>query len=126
MDLIKPAEPLEFKHEDMSFLIRPHASEGDRMEVTMSGSYRDGAFVFSRPEFNRALVRRFVVGWKGVKMDGKEVPYAFDLLDHHFPISGKDNIFVLLGIFIVEKTGIFAKDDLIKNDSREPAIGPSK
>lgn len=126
MELVKKSEPLEFKHEDVIFLVKAVASDGDRMDVKLAGKWDRTSYVFSPPEFNRALVRRMVIGWKNVTVEGKEVPYSFELLDNYFPITGKESIFALLGNFIEEKTGIFKKDEIRKNASRGQQTGPSK
>ncbi len=99
------SKPLEFKYEDVTFFVKPVASEEDRMIVALSG-LSDGAHVrFSKPEYCRTVIQCMVSGWQGVTEDGKPVPYSFDLLADFPRVDGK-NVYLELGAFIIEHTDI--------------------
>ena len=117
MELIRPKEPLEFKYKDVVFLVKAQAADADRMEVLASGTGDGGARItIPRAEFHRALIRCFVVDWRGVTIDKKEVPYSFEVFMRYFPTHEKKghSVVVDLANFIVEKTDIFKKDELEK------------
>lgn len=126
MELVRPEKPLEFQYEDVTFLVKAKASAGDRMDVKTSGRWDKGGYHFSTPEFNRAIIRRMVLGWRGVTLDGKDVPYAFETMDNYFPITGDEDVYNALGVFIVEKTGILKQDNVQKNASRARPTGSSR
>lgn len=125
MELVAPKEPLEFKYKDVTFLIKPQAVDADRMEVFSAGS-RDGTRLsIPKADFRRALVRCFVVGWKGVTYKGKEVPYAFETLIQSFPPHDQKGRSVIddLCDFIIGHTDIFKEDEVEKKESRPPSTG---
>ena len=98
-------KPLEFKHEDVKFLVKPEATEEDRLEVLLSGRQEGENIVMSRAEYCKTVIRRMVVGWTGVKRKGEDVPYSFDEL-RNFPRGTGRNVLLELGGFIIENTDI--------------------
>jgi len=99
------SKPLECKYEDVTFFVKPVASEEDRMVVALSG-LSDGAMVrFSKPDYCKTVIQCMVTGWKGVTEGGKAVPYSFDLLADFPRVEGK-NVYLELGAFIIEHTDI--------------------
>lgn len=102
MELVKEQaeQPLEFKYQDAVFLVKRHATGYDRFVVVTSEKSRD---------FLEETIRRMVVGWRNVTMDGKPVPYSFDALKL-FPHSARENVFVLLADFIHQHTDILKKE----------------
>lgn len=124
MELLKPQAPLKYKHGDVTFLIKPKASSGDRLEIILSGSANSkGAIVVSRADYIRALIKRFVVGWEGVTLDGKEVAYSFELLDENFPKQDGDDVMLMLGDFIFRNTDIKSGESELKKESRRQPSG---
>ena len=110
------AKPLEFKYEDVTFFVKPSATEEDRMFVSLSGVSDGDKVRFSRAEYCRSIIQCMVTGWKGVTEDGKEVPYSFELLSN-FPRIEDHNVYIDLGSFIIEKTDISrAPEDGLKKD----------
>ena len=111
---------LEFKFEDVIFLVKPEASEDDRMEIALSGRLEEKAGVpvitNSRAEFCKTAIRCMVADWKGIKRAGHDVPYSYDELKN-FPHVDKRNIFLELGDFIIKNTDIVNRraDDLKKD-----------
>ncbi len=96
MELRKSAPPLECKYGDATFLIKPQASEEDRMTVIFAerGAARC-----------RVVVERMVIGWRGVEQDGKPVPYEFAQLENLPNVPGH-NLFMDLGEFIIKNTDL--------------------
>ena len=118
MELTKQKEPIKFIHGDVTFLVRPHATEADRLEIWAAGKAEDGKIVAPRAEFVKALIRCFVVGWEGVTQDGNPVPYAYETFVNKFPKShkkGETPVFLALGNFIYENTDIAKQDGDEKN-----------
>lgn len=107
------SKPLEFQYEDVVFLVKPQATEEDRMFIQLSGTSVGGAVKFSRPEYCKALIQSMVIGWKGVKMDGQDVPYEYELLAD-FPKVKDRNVYIELGSFILEKTDVKKQDTELK------------
>jgi hypothetical protein len=108
-------KPLEFKYEDVTFLVKPRASEEDRMLVMLLGEQLpDGNVKFSRPDFCRLVVERMVVGWEGVTRDGKPMPYSFTALSEFPRIEGK-NVYLEVGAFILQQTDIQKSEAELKN-----------
>ena len=121
MDLKEPqVKTLEFKFEDVIFLVKPEASEDDRMEIALSGRLEEKAGVAvitkSRAEFCKTAIRCMVVDWKHVKRGGHPVPYSYEELKN-FPHVEKRNVFLELGDFIIKNTDIVNRraDDLKKD-----------
>lgn len=116
MELIKPAKPLEFKHGDVTFFIKPNATSHDRFMSVMSGEMKsDGTIAVKRAEFNETILRNFIVGWEGVTQNGKPVPYSWEAFISSWPKEedGK-NIFVELTNFIFDKTDYHSKHEELK------------
>ncbi len=97
------------------FFVKPIASEDDRMSVAFSGVSEGDKIKFSRAEYCRTIIQCMVTGWKGVKIDGQEVPYAFELLAD-FPRIKDKNVYLELGGFILKHTDIRSKDSSLKKD----------
>lgn len=128
MELSRAKEPLKFKYRDVTFLVKPHAVEADRLEIWASGKADDGKIVAPRAEFVKALIRCFVIGWEGVTQDGKPVPYSFETFVNLFPKQPKDEtpVFLALGNFIYEKTDIAEQDIDAKNALPPRPTGSSR
>lgn len=109
------SKPLEFKYEDVVFFVKPVATEEDRMEVQLSGISSGPKLMFSTPDYCKAIIRAMVTGWKGVKLDGQEVPYSFEMLADFPAVKGK-NVFIELGSFIMKNTDIRNREKSIKKD----------
>lgn len=108
MELMPQSEAgkvLEFPWKDVTFLVRARAVEEDRLEVWGIGKTEGDAIVATRADFARTLVRRFVVGWRGVTREGKEVSYSFKSLCESFPVAhGEKSVFLALSDFILTHT----------------------
>lgn len=110
------AKLLEFKHEDVTFHVKPESTEEDRLEVLLAGRQEGENVVMSRAEYCKTVIRRMVIGWSGVTRKGEPVPYSFDEL-RHFPRSEGKNLLLELGGFIIEHTDISkAKNSNLKKD----------
>jgi hypothetical protein len=109
------SKPLEFVYEDVVFFVKPRATEEDRMFVQLSGTSVGGAVKFSRPEYCKALIQSMVIGWKGVKIDGQEIRYEYELLAD-FPKVKDRNVYIELGSFILVNTDIKKQDTELKKD----------
>lgn len=110
MQITKQPEPLEFKWKDVTIAVRARATNEDRFEINMlydvdkKGSVRIPRE--SRRDFYRTLISRFVVSWKGVTDEkDAEVPFSMETF-FNLPPDPQDDIVLLLGAFIYEKTGI--------------------
>lgn len=127
MEISKGGEPLEFRYKDVTFFIKRHAVESDALEAWGAASIDPaGALVAPRAEYVKALIRCFVLGWKGVTRDGKEVPYSLDAFYHGFPRQSggsEPSVFVQIANFILEKTDFQKEDVARKNESRGPSGG---
>lgn len=128
MELFKPQAPLEFKFEDVTFLVKARAVDADRLEVWGSGEVDNGRIVSRRAEFVKALIRCFVLDWRGVTIDGKPAPYSVELFFKAFPSgeAGAPNVFLAISDFILSNTDIFKKDEAEKNASRAPSTGSAE
>lgn len=98
-------KPLEYKHEDVKFLVKPEATEEDRLEVLLAGRQDGENIVMSRAEYCKTVIRRMVVGWEGVTRKGEAVPYSFEEL-RNFPRGTGKNVLLELGGYIIEHTDI--------------------
>lgn len=96
---------LEFKYEDVTFLVKPEATEFDRLEVALAGRQDGKDIVFSRAEYAKTLVRCMVTGWKGAQRDGKDVPYSFEEIADIPKVRGR-NVMLELSGFIMDHTDI--------------------
>lgn len=105
MELMAMEKPLEFKHGEVTFLVKPKASAADKFAAMMAKDPH---------EFARVAMRRMVMGWSGVTSGGKPVVYAPDLLDQLPPHEG-GNPLVALGEYIVKHTDIAKVDEKAKN-----------
>lgn len=107
---------LEFQYEDVTFFVKARATGEDRMFVALSGMTDGDKVKFSRPEYCKAIIQCMVTGWKGVKLEGQEVPYSFELLAD-FPTTENKNVYLELGGFILSKTDIRKhQDESLKKD----------
>ena len=107
MELVQEKAPLRFAWGDVTFLVKPQTTSGDKFEIDMAGRPvgNTGQVEFSPAEFYRTLVRQFVVGWEGVTSEGKPVPYSYENL-MRLPAQSGDDVVIRLGIFIVENTDV--------------------
>jgi hypothetical protein len=106
MELRKPSEIVEFKYEDVIFLVKAEASEEDRMEVALLGRRDEsGKLHYSNADLCRSVIARMVTGWKNVKSNGIDVAYSIEALSM-FPAVAGHNVYLELGGFILEKTNI--------------------
>jgi len=108
MELLKLDErPAEYKWEDVTFLFRTIMGPGDKFAVDTAGHLMEnGKITFKVWELYKALIKTFVVGWKGVTENGKEVPWDYNLFMTRFPVKEKD-VVMLLGEHISETVNIF-------------------
>ena len=117
MELMKADKPLEFKKGEVTFFIKPKASEHDVFNTIMSGEMKaDGTVTVKRMDFNDCVLRHFIIGWEGVTVEGKEVPYSWEMFVSGWPKQDEGNIFVDLVNFIFEKTDYHKKDSELKKD----------
>lgn len=118
------SKPLEYKHGDVTFLVRPYATVGDHMElIDTFGFDASGKITTKSSAMYRFLISRFVVGWRGVTQDGKPVDYSYDRFESSFPLDTQASLCVLLGAFIMQQTGLFPKGTEGKNGSSGPPSG---
>jgi hypothetical protein len=108
MELLKLDErPAEYKWEDVTFLIRTRMGPGDKFAVDTAGHLlENGKVTFKAWKLYEVLIKTFVVGWKGVTENGKEVPWDYDVFATRFPVKDKD-VIMLLGEFIADTVNIF-------------------
>lgn len=127
MELIPDSPPARFPWKDAVILVKRRASVLDKFQLDMLGERKEegGKLVakFSQIELGRLLVRLFVVGWEGVTMDGKDVPYSYELLEKSLPADRTEDFFLSLYAFIVKETDIFKRDIELKKDSPLPSRG---
>ena len=97
--------PLTYKHEDVTFHIKPESTDEDRLEVLLAGRQDGENIVMSRAEYCKTVIRRMVVGWEGVSRKGEAVPYSFEEL-RNFPWGTGKNVLLELGGYIIEHTDI--------------------
>lgn len=122
MELIEPSKPLEFIFKDVTFYVKPLCSAGDKAEILLIGENQGrGQVRVSAAAYVQTVLRRMILGWKGVTRQGREVPYSWEVFDQYFP---KEDIVVLpLFNFIIEKTDVGQHKAEIKNGSREQPTG---
>lgn len=122
MELLQPNKPLEFVYKDVTFMVKSQCSAGDRAEILLAGENKgNGQVEYSRPAYMKTVLRRMVVGWRGVTVNGQEVPYAWELFDQRFPKD--DGIMLELFNFVVEHTDLGKHKETVKNESRERPNG---
>jgi len=115
MELMKTEKPLEFKKGDVTFFIKPKATEYDVFNTIMAGEMKaDGMVAMKRMDFNDCILRNFIIGWEGVTIDGKAIPYSWEVFVNGWPKQDENNIFVELVNFIFEKTDYHKKDKELK------------
>lgn len=119
MELLQLDEkPVEYKHKDVTFLVRKNATVADRLAIDCAGVLeKDGRVRFDLRNYYEVLIKTFVVGWAGVTRAGKDVAYSYDLLMNNFPMSDEGDLLIKLGTFISEQTGLYQKkEEEQKND----------
>lgn len=122
MELLEPKKPLEFKWKDVTFLVKPFCSAGDKAEILLAGESKgNGQFEFTRATYVKTVLRRMIVGWKGVTLRGQEAPYSFETLDQLFPKD--DGVFAELFNFIHTHTDVGPHKEALKNELREQQSG---
>lgn len=129
MELIKQ-KLVEFQYKDVTFFVKTRASEGDSFSVknTNVGSLivKEGKLIREADMvlWGKLLVRLFVVKWKGVTEEGKEVPYSYDVFESSFPADEEDVLWNKIVNFIISNVDIFSKAAaILKNGSRALPIG---
>ena len=111
MDLKEPNNTaLRFTFEDVIFLVKPEATEEDRLEILLSGRHEGDDIVMSRAEYCKTAIRRMVTGWENVKRGGQDVPYSFEELRNFPRVAGK-NVLLELGGYIINNTDISKPKD---------------
>lgn len=107
MELLKLDDrPAEFKFGEVTFFFRTRVSVGDRHQIINAGaSYEGDTVVFKPWELYTKLIRIFVTSWKGVTLDGKEVPYSYDALMTRLPADMTQDVITKLGLAIAEVNG---------------------
>jgi hypothetical protein len=111
MELLKLDErPVEYKWEDVTFVVKKTLSPEDKFAIDTAGQLMENGKVSFKPwELYKVLIRTFVVSWKGVTEDGKEIPWDYTIFMSRFPVKDKD-IVMLLGLFISEQVNIFGSE----------------
>jgi hypothetical protein len=116
MELMKQEKPLELKFEDVKFYIKPRATAFDIFTLRMNSEMNDGVVSLSSKTYYNGVIKSFILGWEGVTIDGKPVPYAWDLLITLFP-KGKDkDVFFELLDFILKNTDLTYKQEELKKE----------
>lgn len=109
MELIKP-EVARFEFKDIVFLVRSKATLGDRMaiEALTVGAIQavKAGGIEGLPKLGREIVKLFVCGWEGVTLDGKAVPYSYDLLVSSFPADIADELMPQLCKFVAANVDV--------------------
>jgi hypothetical protein len=125
VELLKTdSRPLEFQFEDVTFLVKPHATVRDHLElIDTFGVDGKGMITTQSSKLYRFLIRQFVMDWRGVTQNGKSVPYSYETFENDFPIDAKGSLCALLGAFIMQNTGLLPKADEGKNGSSGPSSG---
>jgi hypothetical protein len=111
MELLKLDErPVEYKWEDVTFVVKKTYSTADKFAVDTAGQLLESGKISFKPwELYKVLIRTFVIGWKGVTENGKEVPWDYDVFMSRFPVKNRD-VVMLLGLFISEQINIFGEE----------------
>ena len=108
MELQADEQVIEFPHQDMAFLVKPHATDFDRFALTMTTSSL---------EYAEAIIRQMVTGWKNVTLAGKPATYSYALMKKAFPISAEKSVMLQLAEFILDKTDIRPKEDTVAKNA---------
>lgn len=99
-------EQLEYKWKDVTFQVRAHATAKDRYEIDLLYDVdKTGKAVVPRGLLHRTAIARFVTGWAGVTEGGQPVPFSLENLER-LP-AGEDDVILLLGSFVINRTGLF-------------------
>ena len=110
LGIVKPDQLLKLKWQDITFLVKPYASQEDKFIIATSGIINDdGSTVVETRGLYATLVRRFVVGWEGVTSEGKPVDYDFSLFSRLPAVPGETNAVFAVGTFIAENTDALGK-----------------
>jgi len=118
IQLQRQEQPLKYKYsDDVAFLIKPHATAHDIFMLRNCGTLKaDGTLTLKHSDFSEMLLQSFIVGWEGVQLDGKAVPYSWDILVSSFPRDNARDVFIELVSFIFENTDVKVKDEAAKKD----------
>ena len=104
MELKKSDEKaLEFKHGDVTFLVKPKATAMDRLQVVMAHTPED--------MLTRAI-KQMVIGWQGVTDGGKDAPYTYESLSSIPEPIPNDSVMMKLGYFVMEKTDVIGSKEV--------------
>lgn len=119
MELLKLDERSEeFEYKGVTFFVKKNFTPEDKFFIDTSGELgKDGRIKFHPREYYRALIQVFVVGWKGVTENGKEVPYSFETLCTRLPADMTDGLFLKLSLFIGKLHGFTKSDEELKKEA---------
>ena len=118
MEAAKQGQPLEFVYNDLTVLVKPHATSQDRMDIAFTPGGKAGI-----SERFKLAARLMVVGWRGLTRDGEKVPYSVEELENVADLPER-SFAIELGNFIWQNTDISGrKDEELKNASRQPSSG---
>ena len=123
MKLAPNAVPLEFVYEDgVVFLIKPHATQYDVFQMSMTGEVKGGVLKMSASSYFETALKQFILGWQGVEDEnGKPVAYSWDTFISRFPRNPNRDVFLELWKFIQEKTDLVIKPENIAAKKDLPA-----
>lgn len=107
MELLKLDErPAEFKWKDVTIIYRVNVSAEDKFVVDTAGTHINGEKIEFKPwEFYKTMIRVFVIGWRGVTENGKEIPYSYDTFLKRLPGDLQEDLIMQLGHDIAVKNG---------------------
>ncbi len=116
MELKGRKPDLEFQWHDIKFMVRQEATREDRFELNILYDVdKKGKVEVPRGQIYKTLITRFVTGWHGVTEDGNAVPFSLEAMAR-LPLNGdNEDVYLLLGAFIVKHTGIFTVNEERKN-----------
>lgn len=101
----------QFIYKDVVFFYRTNVTVGDQFALNSAGSSYEGDQIkFKTWDFCLQIVKTFVTGWKGVTLNGKEVPYSFDALMNELPAEIGNDLIMVLGMEIAKNAGLLPKE----------------
>lgn len=101
-------ELAEFVHKDVTVFVRKRASMNDSYAIHAIRK----AYPNDLAAQGRAMIRLFVVGWKGVTDKGAEVPYSYEMMETALPVMEAVVLVPELCKFIAANVDILA--DVVK------------
>jgi hypothetical protein len=123
MELLKLDErPTEFEWNGITFLIKARLTTEDKYIIDTAGELqKDGSFIFHPRDFYSGVVKRMVIGWRGVTEGGKDAPYSFDTLTSRIPGDPQEDLILRLGIHIAKLHGLVKSADAPKENDLKNA-----